>query len=274
MDDVRAAFERAVGFEHDLQDRSAERTEAFRWGHAIFNDSFHRVYDLNALRVERPDDDLTADALAAEADRLHDAAGHLHRRIVLSDEALGERLAPGFTQLGWEVRRFVFMGQLREPDDPTPRADVRELDEAAHWEAKRWFMATAPEAFDDLVVTQLLERDRLKERAVDFRRYGVEADGKVVSVCELYSDGATAQVEDVSTMEGYRGRGYARATVLTAIAAGRAAGCDFVFLVADEEDWPKELYRKLGFDPLGLVYDFLQLPPGEKLPPKNETRGP
>lgn len=260
-------FQRAVGFEHRLQEHAAERIEEFRWGRAVFNDTFHRVYDLNALRVEHPSPDMTASTLAAEADRLHDEAGHEHRRVVVPDRAVGEGLADGFRELGWEVRRFLFMGQLREPDDTTVRAEVRELDEATHWEAKRWFMSGAPEAFDDLVVTQLLEKDRLKEQIVDFRRFGVEADGKAVSVCELYSDGATGQVEDVSTQEPYRGRGYARSTVLTAVGAARAAGCDFVFLVADEDDWPKALYVKLGFDPLGILYDFLKLPPGEKLPP-------
>ena len=249
-----------------MQEHAAEHVEEFEWGRAFFNDTYHRVYDLNALLVERPSETTTVDGLAAEADRLHGPAGHLHRRVVVSDERLGEALAEGFRGIGWEVRRFLFMAQLREPDDPAPRADVREIDEAAHWEAKRWFMAGAPEAFDDEVVTQLLEKDRLKETIVDFRRFGVEADGAVVSVCELYSDGKTAQVEDVSTMEPYRGRGYARATVLTAAAAARAAGCDLVFLVADQDDWPKELYRKLGFDPVGTVYDFLKLPPGEKLP--------
>lgn len=260
-------FARAVGFEHRLQEHAAERIETFAWGRAVFNDTFHRVYDLNALRVETPDEELTVEGLVAEADRLHGASGHEHRRVVVPDRALGERLGPGFRALGWEVRRFLFMGQLREPDDATVRAEVAELDEATHWEAKRWFMAGAPEAFDDLVITQLLRKDRLKETIVDFRRYGVEADGKVVSVCELYSDGATGQVEDVSTQEPYRGRGYARSTVLTAIAAARGAGCDFVFLVADEDDWPKQLYRKLGFDPLGIIYDLLKLPAGEKLPP-------
>lgn len=260
-------FRRAAGFEHWMQDQAAERVEDFPWGRAVFNDTFDRVYDLNALRVERPDTAMTVDALAAEADRLHSAAGHLHRRVVVADEAAGERLAPGFRALGWEVRRFLFMAQLREPDDASPRAPVRELGEAEHWEAKRWFMAGAPEAFDDDVIRQLLEKDRLKEGFVDFRRFGVDAGGKVVSVCELYSDGKTAQVEDVSTQEPYRGRGYARATVLTAAAAARTAGCDLVFLVADQDDWPKELYRKLGFDPIGVVHDFLKLPPGEKLPP-------
>ncbi len=246
-----------------MQDAAAERAEDLPWGRALFNDTYRRVYDLNLLRVDRAVGGSGAEALAAEAERLHSAAGHDHRRVAVTDPDLGASLAPGFRELGWQVRRFLFMAQLRDPDR-APRAPVRELEEAEHWDAKRRFMETAPEAYDDEVVTQLLERDRVKNRVVDFRRYGVEVGGQVVSMCELYSDGSTAQIEDVSTWEEHRGRGYATATVLTAAGAARAAGCDLVFLVADEDDWPRELYGKLGFDPLGTLYDFLKPPPGSK----------
>lgn len=244
-----------------MQEAAAERTEDLPWGPALFNDTFHRVYDLNLLRVDRRVDGLSAETLAGEAERLHSAAGHEHRRVAVSDPDLGASLQGGFRALGWQVRRYLFMAQLREPDGPA-RVPVRELEEAEHWDAKRAFMATSPEGYDDEVIVQLLERDRLKDAVVDFRRFGVDAGGTVASVCELYSDGATAQIEDVSTREEQRGRGYARATVQAAAAAAREAGCDLVFLVADEDDWPKELYRKLGFDPLGTLYDFLKLPPG------------
>jgi ribosomal protein S18 acetylase RimI-like enzyme len=254
-------FRRAIAFEGRMREAAAERTESLPWGRALFNDTFNFVYDLNLLEVERPVEGLSAESLAAEADRLHSAAGHEHRHVAVSDPDLGAELAPGFRRLGWQARRFLFMAQLREPDGP-PAVPVRELGEAEHWAAKRRFMETAPEAYHDEVVTQLLERDRLKDSVVEFRRFGIEAGGDVVSVCELYSDGSTAQIEDVSTWEEHRGRGYARSTVLTAAETARASGCDLVFLVADEDDWPKELYRKLGFDPVGTLFDFLKLPPG------------
>jgi hypothetical protein len=46
--------------------------------------------------------------------------------------------------------------------------------------------------------------------------------------------------------------------VLAAIAAARRDGAEFVFLVADYEDWPKELYRRLGFDELGYYLKFIK----------------
>jgi ribosomal protein S18 acetylase RimI-like enzyme len=89
------------------------------------------------------------------------------------------------------------------------------------------------------------------------RYFAILADGEVVSYTDLYQDGADAQIEDVGTLHEHRERGYASAVVLAAIEVARAEGADFVFLVADLEDWPKELYRRLGFDELGYFVKFI-----------------
>ena len=41
-------------------------------------------------------------------------------------------------------------------------------------------------------------------------------------------------------------------------AGAERAGCDLVFLVADAQDWPKALYRRLGFDELGRYVKFIR----------------
>ena len=56
------------------------------------------------------------------------------------------------------------------------------------------------------------------------------------------------------TLSEHRGKGLASAVVLRAAAAAREAGADFVFLVADSDDWPQKLYERLGFDPIGRGY--------------------
>jgi GNAT superfamily N-acetyltransferase len=48
-----------------------------------------------------------------------------------------------------------------------------------------------------------------------------------------------------------RGRGYATALVVSAIARARAVGCDVVLLVADADDWPRTWYERLGFVDVG-----------------------
>jgi ribosomal protein S18 acetylase RimI-like enzyme len=78
-----------------------------------------------------------------------------------------------------------------------------------------------------------------------------------VSYTDLYLRGGDAQVEDVGTLPEHRGRGYASAVVLAAVEEARRAGAELIFLFADAEDWPKELYRRLGFDELGYYVRFL-----------------
>jgi len=48
--------------------------------------------------------------------------------------------------------------------------------------------------------------------------------------------------------------------VARALAEAYASGHDLVFLLADDDDWPKELYRKLGFHDAGHVYELLREP--------------
>jgi GNAT superfamily N-acetyltransferase len=58
----------------------------------------------------------------------------------------------------------------------------------------------------------------------------------------------------------FRGRGFGKAVVARALAESMAAAHDLTFLLADAEDWPKELYRKLGFEEVGRVWDFIREP--------------
>lgn len=67
-------------------------------------------------------------------------------------------------------------------------------------------------------------------------------------------------LEDVATLAAHRNRGLARAVVLRAVEEAQMAGADLVFLVADENDWPKGLHRRLRFDPAGLTFGFLRRP--------------
>jgi len=92
--------------------------------------------------------------------------------------------------------------------------------------------------------------------AVRLRHFGARVDGQVVSFCDLYSDGRTAQIESVTTFEEHQGHGLGSAVVLRAAEEAAVAGQDLVFLVADDDDWPKAWYERLGFDPVGRTWTF------------------
>ena len=231
-------------------DMGGSRTVTSPFGRAVYTDEVPKRSDCNYLWIERDGD---PEELVAEAQRLE------RRLIFVPDPDLGERLAPWFVEHGWRIDRHLVMAQLREPEKTADLSLVRELEEEALRPARRRLMEGYPWAKPE-VVKQLFQAKALIGQRVTARFFGVPVDDEVVSYADLYVDGADAQVEDVATLPEHRGKGYATAVILKAIEQARASGADFVFLVADAEDWPKELYRKLGFDELGHYTKFFRPP--------------
>jgi predicted GNAT family acetyltransferase len=111
------------------------------------------------------------------------------------------------------------------------------------------------------VQRQLLDAKLLIAERVETRFLAVLEDEVPVSWADLYVADGVAQIEDVATSESHRNRGLASAVVTAAIQKASASGAELVFLLADEDDWPKELYRRLGFDAIGRNYDFVRPAP-------------
>ena len=210
-------------------------------------------HDSNYLLIERVQS--AAEAIA-EADRVLGGAGREHRAILTFDAQLGERLLPEFEALGWRIQRHIFMVQRREPDKSADLSIAREVDEGALRPGRRREILAQPWGTPELA-EQLLDSKVLLRTRAKTRFYGVEVDDEVVSWTDLYVAQGVGQIEDVATLAEHRGKGYATAVVLRAAEDARRAGVDLIFLVADDDDWPKELYRRLGFDTVGRHYKFI-----------------
>lgn len=249
-------LERASAFEEAMRDAGVERTVPSRFGAALFNDSLPLVWSLNCVRVEAAD--ASAHELVAEAHGLQDELPH--RRILLLDEDLGRKLEEPLSRLGWKTDASLFMVARRDPGRQARHAEIVEVAQSDLLPLRRRILEEWLSDPDEETVRQVAEMDRLLGEAGNGRHFGILADGIVVSSTSLFTDGRTAQIEDVATMAEHRGRGYATALVLHALAEARAAGHDFVFLTADARDWPKELYRRLGFEAIGEKYAFLLHP--------------
>ena len=245
-------LERAATFEEEIRDRCVERVVETPFGPALFNDTYSTVWSLNVLRAEHPGH-ASAEEIVAEADRVQADLGH--RRVILPVGATA--LEDGFRALGWEGDHFLFMvyrGDAEAVDisrveevDPTRLRGVREAI-IREWQPDE----------DDETIDQIIAADYMMWRAANARSFGIVVDGEVVSSAELFTDGRTAQVEEVQTLPSHRGRGFAKQVVAKAVAEALAASHEFVFLVADGDDWPKELYRRLGFEEAGSRFAFLK----------------
>jgi len=251
-------LERCIEFIRRIEDRAAAQREDFRFGVAHLNDRLPRVWSRNYLLAEKNLDTATAGLLATEADRILGGAGLGHRKVEINDAEVGERLDPGFRDLGWNVQCDLIMVARREPD---VQADLSRVEEVHVEELEpAWAEGTRSEPYgsDEEVVEQLVAANRVMMEAVATRFFAARVDGEIASYCDLYSEGRTGQIEAVMTLERYRNRGLARATVLRALAESRGAGDDLTFLMANRDDWPWKLYAKLGFDEIGCVYEFIR----------------
>ncbi len=235
-------IDRIHAFRAALEDAVSEQCIRAEHGDGLFSPSVREVYDLNYVRAEHP---APAGELIAEAERLME--DYFHKRVVLERADAG--VAAGFRARGWTVTPHLIMAQVREPDRRVDTSAVRELslDEliAARSEV------TLGEPWGDSEISSLLDdAKRLIVEAVPTRFFAAFVDGEAASYCEVRSAGSVAQIEDVNTRKRFRGRGLARAVVQHAMDEARKTN-DIVYLEALAEDWPHELYAKLGFDVVG-----------------------
>ncbi|MGH7640893.1 MAG: GNAT family N-acetyltransferase [Candidatus Dormibacteria bacterium] len=248
--DAAAAFRRLSAFSQKVARQSATDVVAVRGGFAVLSPEFSASYEHNCLFITEP---VPPAQLVSEADRVLGGAGLEHRCLELALE----RVEPGwlreFAEQGYRIRRTLAMA-VRGPSQRSPRAPVERVDYAQVRDlATASWRRSLPQSSDD-VIRQLVDRRRLTERACRVSHHLVRSAAGPVSRCELYLDPPTAQVESVETEPEWQGRGFAAAVVLDAIALARDSGCDLIFLYADADDWPQQLYRHLGFEAVGMTH--------------------
>jgi GNAT superfamily N-acetyltransferase len=251
-------LERISAFLDRMEEGAAQRIEPVRGGVALLDDRIPHVYFANQVRLD-PSTETKASAAAAEAERVQGAAALGHRRITVHDNAAGQSLAPGLRALGWDVDRLAVMVQRDPPDEQIDTSSVHEVTDGG-WKSLRRLMLEH-EDMDPTVIQQMESAVESLNRTVGLRTFGVDVDGVVASCCDLFSDGVTAQIEAVATLHSHRNRGLARAVVWRAVQEARATGHDLIFLMASADDWPRVLYRRLGFREIGYFFEFLKVLP-------------
>ncbi len=183
-------LERALAFEEALSARCAERIVPFRSGHAYFNDSFPRVWDLNFLQVDRGKP-VDPGELAAEAELLHTDAGHTHRRAVVPDDSPRPRPRAVLPPHWLEDRP---RGDHGLPGEGERSADTSAVEEVAAEDllALKAEISRAEDwATDEALVQEVLAAGKVWGQVANARYFAVRVDGAAVSAAELYETGAS-----------------------------------------------------------------------------------
>lgn len=253
-------LDRVFAFERWVLESTSTRTADLPWGTAFFNDEFTLKYMANLVVLDGPLGDATVDEVDAHVEELF--ADFRHRLIAVRSEADADRLAPGLAERGYRTEGLVVMALRRDPDRVADLAAVEEIDEktarALHIEITR----REPWGAEPGIADIMADHRGMLVRTIDARIFAQRVDGQLAGSCDLYLHDDVAQIEDVGTLEEFRGRGVARNVVLRAAHEAREAGARFVFLLADADDWPQHLYGRLGFDEIGRTRQFTRWPEG------------
>jgi GNAT superfamily N-acetyltransferase len=206
-------------------------------------------YDFNALVVERPTG-MDASALIAVADE--HLAGLGHRRIEFEVDAEAERLAPAFRGLGWRTYRLISLRFAGQPPDAGPVV-VQEVDyDAVNGLRRAWheedFPGTDTSYIDDAREVSLRRGARV---------VAALADGAPIGFAQVEVADDGIEIEDVYVSPEHRGRGVGGSITTAALRWAVADGPRDIWIVADAEGRPRQLYERLGFVPVRRWSEFL-----------------
>jgi GNAT superfamily N-acetyltransferase len=253
---------RAFAFERAMH-AAVGRTVTAAWGQAFLSPDLDRCYDRNTLWIAGDGDGLSAAEIDGHAERLLGGHDLPHRRLLLEPPAQA-RLHDDLVGRGYDASRHVFQlhaGRAATPDAVAGVAVVEVSVDAVLAANDRYLQTDreTPYGRDARTRRHLLEHHRTYgPTGAQERRFAVCDGDAVVAWARLWTRGAEAQVEDVICLAEYRGRGYGRATVAAATRAALSGDPELLFIVADADDWPRQLYERLGFAPAGELGVYLR----------------
>lgn len=203
------------------------------------------------VRVQ-DDPQLSVPELVAFADR---ALSGLEQRCIAFDSAsVAEPLRTEFHALGFRSVRLTLM-RFEGPVHTGPEIPIREVDYDAVRELRRsWNQEDLFPGVDD---SEFEDQAREVRLALGMRVLAVFDGAEPIAFATLDLGDDEIEIGGLYVLPEYRGFG--RGTALTKAAISAAGSVKNLWICADDEDRPKELYSLLGFRPVLTWTNFLRL---------------
>ena len=195
---------------------------------------------------------MSAAELMAFADEALD--GMEHRRIDFDVAAAGDAVRADFEAAGWEPTRLVWM----RFEGPLPPGRDVAVEEVSYDAVNDLRVAWNEEDFPDQDHSAYRASSREVSLARGARVLALREKDEPVGFAQIEGDQAAAEVSRVYVHSDHRGGGLG--TALTRAAITAAEDVADLWITADDEDRPKELYARLGFRPAWTTVEFLRWP--------------
>ena len=245
------AERRAKRWRLDDLEAVCDVVEPWEHGRVFKAPRYPTYYDYNVVWIA-DDPGMEAEELIAVAD------AHLgeyeHRRLDFESVDAGERVRAGLAAVNWETTRLLWM-RHSGPLPRGPSAAVEEVDYDAVLPLRRaWHDEDFPQADD----TGYLANARQLAMTRDVQVIASREGDDLVGFAQLVRADDAAEVTQVYVRPEHRAAG--RGTALTRAAIEAAGGAADLWISADDEDRPKDLYARLGFRPAWISIEFLRAP--------------
>ncbi len=250
-DPVKAA--RAIVWHHAGQAAVCDSIEPWDHGHVVRASRFPDYWDYNVVRVEE-DPAMSTDELVDFAVAALDGLAHV--RIDFDDVDSAAEHERELVARGWRATRLVWMLHTEPVPagegapitvEPVPYDDVHEL-------RLTWFA----EDMEGTDPGNYHEQAREVAIARGAEVLAVREEGSPIAFAQLEWLGDAAEITQVFVDPEHRGRG--RGTAMTRAAIEAASGAGDLWIVADADDRPQELYARLGFRTVARTTEITRLP--------------
>jgi GNAT superfamily N-acetyltransferase len=232
--------------------------EPWEHGTVVRASRYPSYFDYNAVCVEG-NAGMDVGALESFANRA--LAGLAHRRLDFDLAAAAQPLRARFERNGWLTTRLLWM---RHEAAPTP-VRLALVEEVPYEAVNELRVIWHREDFPDQEASGFFDQAREVASIRRARVLAMHEGGVPVAFTQLVRDGTVAEITHVYVHPEHRGGG--RGQTITRAAIDAAGDAEDVWICADDEDWPKEMYARLGFRPVWRSMQFTRLPARGGSPP-------
>jgi ribosomal protein S18 acetylase RimI-like enzyme len=251
VNDGEAAASRARAWHHARQELICDVAETWAHGVILRATRYPDYWDFNLVRVDEEPAMDVQELITIADEALADAS---HRRIDFDAAAAADPLRPGFEAIGWHALRLLYMRhEAMAPDvagmavEEVPYEAAGALRTAGHAED---FPGQDPGEYPGQAREVALSRGA--------RVFAVIEAGEPIAFAQIEHVAGSAEITHVYVRSDRRGNGIG--TAITRASIDAAGEVDDLWISADDEDRPKELYARLGFRPAWLSMELTRLP--------------
>ena len=229
------------------------------WGTVYRDDRFPLIHQANLAWVTAVPEG-GPEPILADMDEAFRGTSIRHRALLFEDAEQAFRVQEEFVRRGFRPTAELAMAKVGLPDCIVNReVEIRSAAEGEAAEGFRSVMRATDAAFGHPpeVLEQMWGRRQDWARRLEMRPYLATLNGTPAGTFSVWPRGIFAWIDDVATHPDFRMQGVGRTMIFEACKRATEARCEWVVLISDLFDTPREMYKTLGFEPIGEVRGFL-----------------